>query len=205
MCLELCPNEFSYSIISNNITQSQKQTTMKIYTKTGDDGNTSLQGNYRIGKSHPRILSYGVVDEANAALGIVLSNSLDDDISLVLTKIQNDLFLVGADLSNPNLNDIKNRVSLEMVEKLEKYIDKFELELPQLTNFILPGGDESASRLHYVRTVIRRAESQTVLLAEKDEINSNCIKYLNRLSDLFFVMARLINKRKNIDDITWKI
>ncbi len=178
---------------------------MKIYTKTGDDGNTSLQGNYRIGKSHPRIVSYGTVDEANASLGMVLANTLDDDVRIILTQIQNDLFLVGADLSNPNLNDAKNRVSLDMIEKLEQHIDKFELELPQLTNFILPGGDPSAAQLHYVRTVVRRAESQTVLLSEKDEINSNCIKYLNRLSDLFFVMGRLLNKRKNIDDIPWKI
>ncbi len=178
---------------------------MKIYTKTGDDGNTGLQGNYRIGKSHPRIGSYGTVDEANASLGIVLANTLDKDVRTILTEIQNDLFLVGADLSNPNLNDIKNRVSLEMIEKLEHAIDKFELELPPLTNFILPGGDPSAAQLHYVRTVVRRAESQTVLLSEKDEINSNCIKYLNRLSDLFFVMGRLLNKRKNIEDIPWKI
>ena len=178
---------------------------MKIYTKTGDDGNTGLQGNFRIAKSHPRIVSYGTVDEANAALGVVLTNSLDEDVGEILTEIQNDLFLVGADLSNPNLNDVKNRVSLDMIEKLEKYIDKFELELPPLTNFILPGGEPSAAQLHHVRTVIRRAESQTVLLSEKDEINSNCIKYLNRLSDLFFVMGRLINKRKNREDIPWKI
>ena len=178
---------------------------MKIYTKTGDDGNTGLQGNLRISKSHPRIVSYGTVDEANAALGVVLANSLDDDVSSLLTEIQNDLFLVGADLSNPNLNDVKNRVSLEMIEKLEKHIDRFESELSPLTKFILPGGDPSAAQLHYVRTVVRRAESQTVHLSEKDEINSNCIKYLNRLSDLFFVMARLINKRKNQDDIPWQI
>ena len=178
---------------------------MKIYTKTGDDGSTGLQGNYRINKSHQRIISYGAVDETNAALGIVLSNSLDDDIARILTEIQNDLFLVGADLSNPNLNDVKNRVSLEMIEKLERHIDKFESELPPLTNFILPGGDASAAQLHHVRTVIRRAESQTVLLSEKDEINSNCIKYLNRLSDLFFVLGRLINKRKNHNDIVWTI
>ncbi len=178
---------------------------MKIYTKTGDDGNTGLQGNLRISKSHPRIVSYGTVDEANASLGIVLTNSLDDDIHTLLTEIQNDLFLVGADLSNPNLNDSKNRVSLEMIKKLENHIDKFETELPPLTNFILPGGDLSAAQLHHVRTIVRRAESQTVLLSEKDEINSNCIKYLNRLSDLFFVMGRLINKRKNREDIPWKI
>jgi cob(I)alamin adenosyltransferase len=178
---------------------------MKIYTKTGDDGNTGLQGNLRIAKSHPRIISYGTVDEANAALGIVLTNSLDEDITKILTDIQNDLFLVGSDLSNPNLNDVKNRVALNMVEKLEQHIDKFELELPLLTNFILPGGDIAAAQLHYVRTIVRRAETQVVQLSEKDEINSNCIKYLNRLSDLFFVLGRLINKRKDIDDILWKI
>ncbi len=178
---------------------------MKIYTKTGDDGNTGLQGNFRIAKSHPRIISYGTVDEANAALGMVLTNSLDNDITKILTEIQNKLFLVGADLSNPNLNDVKNRVTLEMVEQLEQYIDKFELELPPLTNFILPGGDIAAAQLHHVRTIVRRAETQVVQLSEKDEINSNCIKYLNRLSDLFFVMGRLINKRKNRDDILWKI
>ena len=177
---------------------------MKIYTKTGDDGNTGLQGNYRIAKSHPRIVAYGTVDEANAALGIVLTNPLDEDITDLLMKIQNDLFVVGADLSNPNLNDVKNRVSLDLIEVLEHHIDKFELELPPLTNFILPGGDVAAAQLHYARTVIRRAETQTVQLSEKDEINSNCIKYLNRLSDLFFVMGRLINKRKNREDIPWK-
>ena len=178
---------------------------MKIYTKTGDDGNTGVQGNLRISKSHPRIMAYGTVDEANAALGMVLANSLDEDILKILTDIQNELFLVGADLSNPNLNDIKNRVSLDMIEKLEKSIDKFESELPPLTNFILPGGETSASQLHYVRTIVRRAETQVVLLSEKDEINSNCIKYLNRLSDLLFVIGRLINKRKGREDIIWKI
>lgn len=177
---------------------------LKIYTKTGDDGNTGLQGNFRIAKSHPRIIAYGTVDEANAALGIVLSNMLDKDIVNTLTEIQNDLFLVGADLSNPNLNDVKNRVSLELVQKLERYIDEFESELPPLTNFILPGGDNAAAHLHYVRTVVRRAETQIVQLTEKDEINSNCIKYLNRLSDLFFVMGRLINKRKGKEDVLWK-
>ena len=178
---------------------------MKIYTKTGDDGNTGLQGNYRIAKSHPRIMAYGTIDEANAALGIVLTNSLDADVITILTKVQNDLFVVGADLSNPNLNDVKNRVSLDLIETLEHHIDKFELELLPLTNFILPGGDIAAAQLHYVRTVVRRAETQTVELSEKDEINSNCIRYLNRLSDLFFVMGRLINKRKNREDIPWKI
>jgi len=177
---------------------------MKIYTKTGDDGNTGLQGDFRIAKSHPRIIAYGTVDEANAAIGVVLTNELDEDISKVLSKIQNELFLLGSDLSNQNLNDLKNRISLEMVENLEKTIDKFELELPPITNFILPGGNVAAAQIHQVRTIIRRAETLVVQLSDKDEINSNCIKYLNRLSDLMFVMGRLINKRKGIDDIIWK-
>ena len=177
---------------------------MKIYTKTGDDGNTGLQGDFRIAKSHPRILAYGTVDEANAAIGVVLSNELDDDVSEVLSKIQNELFVLGSDLSNQNLNDLKNRISLEMVENLEKTIDKFELELPPITNFILPGGNIAAAQIHQVRTTIRRAETLVVQLSDKDEINSNCIKYLNRLSDLMFVMGRLVNKRNDVEDIIWK-
>jgi cob(I)alamin adenosyltransferase len=177
---------------------------MKIYTKTGDDGNTGLQGDFRISKSHPRIIAYGTVDEANAAIGVVLTNTLDDDVSQLLNQIQNDLFLLGSDLSNQNLNDLKNRVTLEMIEKLEESIDTFESELPPITNFILPGGNVTASQIHQVRTIIRRAETLVVKLSDKDEINSNCIKYLNRLSDLMFVMGRLINKRNGIEDIIWK-
>ena len=176
---------------------------MKIYTKTGDDGNTGLQGDFRISKSHPRILAYGTVDEANAAIGVVLTNTLDDDISQLLNQIQNDLFLLGSDLSNQNLNDLKNRVTLEMIEKLEESIDIFESELPPITNFILPGGNVAASQIHQVRTIVRRAETLLVKLSDKDEINSNCIKYLNRLSDLMFVMGRLINKRNGVEDIIW--
>ena len=177
---------------------------MKIYTKTGDDGNTGLQGNLRISKSHSRIKSYGMVDEVNAALGLVLSYSLDGDVQETLEKIQNDLFVVGSDLSNPNLNDVKNRVSLELVEQLETKIDRFESELDPLANFILPGGDIAAAQIHHARTIVRRAETQAVELAETDEINANCIRYLNRLSDLFFVMGRLVNKRKGRQDILWK-
>ena len=177
---------------------------MKIYTKTGDDGNTGLQGDYRISKSHSRIMAYGTVDEANASIGIVLTNTLDDDIRQVLTQIQNELFLLGSDLSNQNLNDLKNRISLESVEKLEEIIDKFELELSPITNFILPGGNVAAAQIHQVRTIVRRAETLVVKLSDKNEINLNCIKYLNRLSDLMFVMGRLINKRNGIEDIIWK-
>ena len=160
---------------------------MKIYTKTGDDGTTGLQGNLRLKKSNPRIIAYGTIDEANAFLGIVLTNKLDSDIVKVLTQIQNDLFVAGADLSNPNLLKIKNRITSSMVTKIEKIIDDYEKELIPLTNFILPGGDIAASQLHYTRTIVRRAETCLVLLNEQEEINENCIKYLNRLSDLLYL------------------
>jgi len=177
---------------------------MKIYTKTGDDGNTGLQGDFKISKSHPRIIAYGTVDEVNAAIGVVLTNTLDDDVSQLLNQIQNDLFLLGSDLSNQNLNDLKNRVTLEMIENLEESIDTFESELSPITNFILPGGNIAAAKIHQVRTIVRRAETLVVKLSDKDEINSNSIKYLNRLSDLMFVMGRLINKRNGVEDIIWK-
>lgn len=178
---------------------------MKIYTKTGDDGTTGLQGNSRVSKSHPRIIAYGTIDEANAGLGIVLSYKLDKDIAMLLNSIQNELFVVGADLSNPNLENQKNRVTLDMIDNLEKNIDKYEKELPSLTNFILPGGNIIASQLHHVRTVIRRAETYLVLLSEQEKINNNCIKYVNRLSDLFFVLGRILNKRSGQKDIIWKV
>ena len=178
---------------------------MKIYTKTGDDGTTGLQGNSRVLKSHPRITAYGTIDEANAVLGIVLSYELDEDIVVLLNLIQNELFVVGADLSNPNLEDKKNRVSLHMIDKLEENIDKYEKELSPLTNFILPGGNIVASQLHHVRTIIRRAETHIVLLSDQEKINNNCIKYVNRLSDLFFVLGRVSNKRSGQKDIIWKV
>ena len=178
---------------------------MKIYTKTGDDGTTGLQGNHRISKSNPRIIAYGTIDEANAVLGIVLSYEPDEDITLLLNLIQNELFVVGADLSNPNLDDKKNRVTLEMIYNLEKNIDKYEEELHPLTNFILPGGNIIASHIHHVRTIIRRSETCIILLSEQEKINTDCIKYINRLSDLFFVLGRVLNKRNGQKDTVWKV
>lgn len=178
---------------------------MKIYTKTGDSGKTSLQGNVRITKSHPRIVAYGSVDEANAILGIVLSNNLDDDLKSVLTDLQNELFIVGADLSNPNIDNTENRVTSEMVNNLEVLIDKYEQELEPLTNFILPGGQISSAQIHFCRTVVRRAETQIVLLTELDKVNDECIRYMNRLSDLLFVLGRVLNKRCGKKDRIWKI
>jgi len=177
---------------------------LKIYTKTGDDGTTGLQGGKRISKSCNRISAYGSVDEINSILGIVLSHNIDKDLLQLLTKIQNDLFVAGSDLSKPDLSDESNRITNVMIEFLEAKIDEFEKELEPLTNFILPGGNHAASLIHYARTITRRAEIQVVTLSKDEKINDYCIKYLNRLSDLLFVLGRLVNKRNKIPDIIWK-
>lgn len=149
-------------------------------------------------------MAYGAVDEANAALGIALTLKLDEEIKALLTSLQNELFIVGADLSNPE-QDSKNKVTHQMVENLEKTIDKYENQLEPLANFILPGGDVAASQIHFVRAVIRRSECHTVAVKQSEKINEECLKYLNRLSDLLFVIARIINKRNDKKDILWKI
>ena len=177
---------------------------MKIYTKTGDDGTTGLIGNKRVKKSNPRIASYGMVDELNASIGIVLSSKLGKDIQVLLTKIQNDLFVVGADLANPNMKSKSNRVTSEMTTYLEKEIDRLEEKLDPITYFILPGGNLVASQIHLARAICRRAETNMVSLSEVEAINNLCLIYMNRLSDLLFVVARTINKRKKISDVAWK-
>ena len=176
---------------------------MKIYTKTGDDGTTGLQGGKRVLKSNPRIVAYGAVDEINSSLGVILSNNVDESIRQILSKIQNDLFVAGSELSSPN-NEKSIKITSQMVEFLENNIDQLEKKLPALTNFILPGGHPIASLIHVSRTITRRAETQIISLSEKEKINENCIKYLNRLSDLLFVMARTVNKRNGIEDVIWK-
>lgn len=178
---------------------------MKIYTKTGDDGTTGLQGGKRVPKSDLRIIAYGAIDEANSSLGVALSCNIDADIKELLTKIQNELFVAGSDLSDPDLKKSKNRVTEQMVENLEKNIDRFEAELNPLTNFILPGGHQIAAHLHMARTITRRAETSIVSLSKNEQINSSCQKYLNRLSDLLFVLARVVNKRNGTSDIVWKL
>lgn len=177
---------------------------MKIYTKTGDDGTTGVQGGKRISKSNLRIKAYGIIDELNATIGLAISKKFDDDIENLLRNIQNDLFVAGSDLSNPDLSNIKNRITKEMITNIEKTIDLLENELPPITNFILPGGHEVASLIHISRTIARRAETIVISLNEKEKINDECIKFLNRLSDLLFVIARTINKKNGFNDIIWK-
>ncbi len=176
---------------------------VKIYTKTGDDGTTGLQGGKRVQKSDLRIVAYGTVDEINSHLGVILAHELDSDVAKLLMQIQNELFVVGSDLSNPDLSNTKTRITQQMVENLEKNIDRFEAELKPLSNFILPGGHKTAANLHVARTITRRAETRLVALSEREQLNPNCQKYLNRLSDLLFVMARVINKRKKTPDTIW--
>ena len=177
---------------------------MKIYTKTGDEGKTSLFDNSRVWKSDQRIMSYGSVDELNSSLGIALSLELDPEIKDILIKLQNDLFIVGSDLANPNMSDEKIRTTPEMITFLEQKIDLLEPQLEPLTSFILPGGTLLASILHLSRTISRRAETHVIALSQNEEINKDAAIYLNRLSDLMFILARAINHRKNISDIVWK-
>jgi len=176
---------------------------VKIYTKTGDDGTTGIQNGARISKTDSRIQAYGMVDEINSFLGIILSKLDEKDLVNLITKIQNDLFLVGSDLSNPDLKNTQNRVNDEMIKTLEENIDNLEKKLPPITNFILPGGHEIAALVHVSRSITRRAEIFVIFLSEKEKINNNCIIYLNRLSDLLFVIARTINQRKNVKDVIW--
>ena len=183
---------------------------MKIYTKTGDKGDTGLIDGSRISKSDLRIIAYGVVDEANSHIGLIISNiernSIFDDVKKILLNVQQDLFILGAELANPNtLKDDNMLVKREMISTIEKYIDKFESELAPLSNFILPGGSIESSLLHICRTVVRRAEISAVALAKEQKINQEILTYLNRISDLFFVLARVTNKRQKRNDIPWKL
>ncbi|MER5176142.1 MAG: cob(I)yrinic acid a,c-diamide adenosyltransferase [Candidatus Nitrosocosmicus sp.] len=182
---------------------------MKIYTKTGDNGETSLFNGTRVKKNNMRIITYGTVDEVNSNIGLLLYYLQQDekfkDITELLLKIQNQLFILGSDLANPDTR-LKNypRVSNEDVIFIETAIDKLEKNTEPLKSFILPGGSIESSYCHIIRTIIRRAEVNITSLFLNDEINKTCLIYLNRLSDLFFVLSRVINKIKNIQDILWK-
>lgn len=184
---------------------------MKIYTRTGDKGETGLIGGGRISKANPRILAYGAVDELNTTIGIAIAfiskQQALSDIGKVLVKIQNDLFVVGSDLADASYpeNEFKTeRVNEKMASDLEPIIDGFEGELDPITYFILPGGSIESSLLHNCRAVSRRAETSAVALSKSEQINPAVIVYLNRLSDLLFVSARLANKRSGLADVAWR-
>jgi cob(I)alamin adenosyltransferase len=163
----------------------------RIYTRGGDKGETSIGDGTRVSKSHLRIAAYGAVDELNAQLGLVLAADLADEFRPWLEQVQNDLFDVGADLSVP-LGDERERlrVTAEQTGRLEGWCDEVNERLAPLKSFVLPGGGEVAARLHVARTVCRRAEREAVVLAESEEVGPEVLAYLNRLSDLLFILAR---------------
>ncbi len=181
---------------------------MKIYTKTGDEGMTSLFGGERVWKDHLRIEAYGSVDEINSFIGLALCEIADDDIRQTLHNIQNNLFVVGADLASPRGKENKvssvSRVEKDFYEKVEKEIDRFNDKLPVLKHFILPGGTKGAALLHIARTICRRAERKVITLGKAEEIGSDISIYLNRLSDFLFVLARYENHVSQTPDVEWK-
>lgn len=181
---------------------------MKIYTKTGDDGSTALYGGERVSKDSLRVNAYGTVDETNSCIGLIRSFNKDIDIDNNLANIQNALFDLGADLATPDsAKSRKNIVEIdeEDVLRLENSIDSLEAEIEPLQRFILPGGNSASSAAHIARTVARRAEREVVTLAVNEKVNEYCIKYLNRLSDYLFVLARALNKRAGIAEDKWQL
>ena len=180
---------------------------MKIYTKIGDKGETSLFGGERVSKSSSRIEAYGTVDELNSFIGLAVTEVYDSSVKDLLVKIQNQLFILGSDLATPKINKAAKlkiqRVTPKFYMEIEKAIDHFDNKLEILKNFILPGGSKSAALLHICRTITRRAERKVVALNSAVKVGSNIIIFLNRLSDLFFVLARYENKCSKIQDIKW--
>jgi cob(I)alamin adenosyltransferase len=179
---------------------------VKIYTKTGDAGETSLFDNTRVSKADPRVDAYGEVDELNASLGAARAAGMDDDVAASLESIQKDLFAIGARLADPT-ERIAGRVTKAAVgdadvERLEQTIDRLDAEVPPLRRFILPGGSPAGSLLHLARTVCRRAERRVIALGP-GAVEPILIVYLNRLSDLLFVMARAVNQRRGMPDVEW--
>lgn len=179
---------------------------MKIYTKTGDAGDTALFGGQRVSKDVLRIEAYGTVDELNAFLGLAAHHCESSDLKSRLLRAQGELFQVGADLATPL--DAKTsyiaRLDEQPAQRLEAEIDEWEALLPPLTNFILPGGSQPGAELHIARTICRRAERRTVSLSRTEKINPNVLVYLNRLSDWLFVLALLVNHRQNAPETPWK-
>ncbi|MDP1571380.1 MAG: cob(I)yrinic acid a,c-diamide adenosyltransferase [Vicinamibacterales bacterium] len=179
---------------------------MKIYTKTGDEGETSLFDGTRVAKTHPRVMAYGEVDELNACLGLARAAGLDDELTGMVVHLQRDLFALGARLADPR-HKIADRVAKavigdEDITRLEGWIDHLEAGLEPLRHFILAGGSQGGATLHLARTVSRRAE-RAVLLLGPDAVEPVVRIYLNRLSDLLFVMARAANHRAGVIDAVW--
>lgn len=181
---------------------------MKIYTKTGDKGETGLFGAGRVSKDSLRIEAYGTVDELNSFIGLAVVESDNSDVKKMLKEIQNMLFVVGSDLASPNESKsggfVIPRVEESHSERVEKFIDEMSEQLEELRFFILPGGTKAASVIHIARTVCRRAERKVVALNKQEIINKNIIIFLNRISDFLFVLARFENKLSGVHDVQWE-
>ncbi|MBS0199934.1 MAG: cob(I)yrinic acid a,c-diamide adenosyltransferase [Proteobacteria bacterium] len=172
----------------------------KIYTKTGDDGTTGLGDGSRTAKDSLRVTAYGTVDEANSCIGLLLAAELPGDIRDLLTSIQHQLFDLGGELCIPGHSAIDDAD----VERLEQHLDHYNDALPPLKDFILPGGGEAAARCHIARTVVRRAERETVALARTESVRPQAVRYLNRLSDLLFVLARVLARASGHGEVLWQ-
>lgn len=181
---------------------------MKIYTKTGDNGQTGLFGGGRVSKNSERIEAYGTVDELNSVLGLIQTESSDEKSGTIISFLQNQLFNVGSDLATPldyqSPHFTIPRIGDSQIEEAERMIDELEQELEPLKNFILPGGGKAAAYAHLARTVCRRAERRIVTLSEHEDINRKIVIFVNRVSDLLFVLARYLNKLEKRTDIPWK-
>lgn len=178
----------------------------KVYTRTGDDGTTALGGGQRVGKDDLRIEAYGTVDELNSSIGVALAAGLDPGLSTALSSIQNELFHLGSDLCVREEDKAKipvPRIEDRHVEALETLMDRLSEELAPLENFILPGGSAGAAALHVARAVCRRAERILVALSRREAIGEFTVRYLNRLSDALFVMARYENRKRGVTDALW--
>ena len=171
----------------------------KIYTRTGDDGSTGLGDGKRVRKDDPRVEAYGTVDELNSAIGIVLSAGIPEDLNALLTDIQQQLFDLGGELCIPG----SQLIHAANVASLEAHLDKLNADLPALKDFVLPGGAAPATACHMARAICRRAERRVLTLSHDDQVNNEAIQYLNRLSDLLFVVARTLNQRADHAEILW--
>ena len=172
----------------------------KIYTRTGDDGTTGLGDGTRTAKDSPRVEAYGTVDEANSAIGVVLSHdSVPDSVRASLTDVQHDLFELGGELCIPG----HSAITAEMIDRLEQELDAHNAGLPALKDFILPGGSPAAAACHLARTIVRRAERRTKSLADEEPVRNEVLRYLNRLSDLLFVYARVLARMEGGTEVLW--
>ncbi len=171
----------------------------KIYTKTGDDGTTGLGDGSRVSKDSARVTAYGTVDEANSTIGVLLAVDIPDDIRTLLTMVQHQLFDLGGELCIPGHAAIDDAD----IERLEDRLDHYNDPLPPLKDFILPAGGEAAARCHLARTIVRRAERECVTLSHHDAVRPQAIRYLNRLSDLLFVLARVLARHAGQGEVLW--